>query len=228
MSENVPDEVSEFDQAHAETDRLRVLLFVIDKKLAQRRYLRFQVSLILGVLMLVCAAILVAAGASIHRVYFSSKSGPNFSTLNWDWYWVLVGALAPLFIGFMHYLWMTFIQMYYLAFLDVSRVLDSTDYEEFRPYLHVEMLAEDGSILSLFHSLLAVDAGLTRVLFALAGFACALFPVAIQAVSSVGMLIILGRDNVPLAIGAGVFYVLFLALSLIKTVSMFAFVRRMR
>ena len=44
---------------------------------------------------------------------------------------------------------------------------------------------------------------------------------------TVGAVILLWQDNVALAIGVGVFYVLFLVLAATKTLSLFAFVRRL-
>ena len=227
MSEFPEGGVAEFDQVVPGRDRLHILLFLIEKKLGQRRQMRARVSLILGALMIVSIALLVVAGVTVQRVYFV---GPeyDYSVLDWPAAWLLVVAISPLVMTFMHYLWITFTQMYYRSFNDIRSLLESSDYDEFRPHIPLGILADDGSFLSVIRSLLAVDIGLTSALFAFAGIACAILPVLAQAVTSVVASVILWRDARTLAVGVGLLYVLFLAMALMKTWSLFAFIRRLR
>jgi hypothetical protein len=223
----ISDGVADLDHVASSQDRLGILLFLIDKKLAQRTHLRHRVFFILTALMLLSLAVLTGFGVSIQRVYFDGSKAVNYEWLKWPWYWTLVAALAPFVMTFMQYLWITFLQMYYGSFRDVTELLQSSDFEEFRPYMHPEVLADDGSFLAVLRSLLAVDIGLTSALFALGGIACALVPPAVQAIASVGVTIVIWRDNVAFALGAAFFYVLFLAMAATKTLSLFATVRRL-
>jgi hypothetical protein len=227
VAELTQGEVAEFGHIGPRQDRLRVLLFLIEKKLRQRDLLRFRVTIILAALMLISFALLITAGVTIHRVFFFAPEAAYYAALDWRWYAILPVAAVPFAITFMHYLWITFLQMYYRSFSDVERLLESTDYEEFRPYIHTEILAEDGSLLSVLRSLFAVDIGLSSAIFALGGIACALVPFLVQGIASIGAVILIWQDNIALAVGAGVFYALFLVLAATKTFSLFAFVRRL-
>ena len=228
MSEFVDDDMAELDHVAGAQDRLRILLFLVDKKLSQRHALRLRVFVIMTSLLLISLALLIAGGATVQRIYFQGSRKVDYSVLDWAWHWTLIVALAPFVMTFMHYLWITFFQMYSRSFRDVADLLHSTDYEEFRPYIHSEILADDGSFLSVMQGLLTVDIGLTSALFALAGFVCAWAPVAVQAITSAGATIIVLRDNKALAFGLGIFYVLFLVMSAAKTFRLFMVMRRMR
>jgi len=220
-------DVPEFEHVGSRHERLGILLFLVEKRLTQRQHLRVRVSVFLGLLMLLCLAMLIVTGVTVQNVYFSGSEVRNYKALEWPWYWTLVVALVPFLMTFMHYLWITFSQMYYRGFRDITSLLDSSDFEEFRPFIHSEILAEDGSFLSVLRSVLAVDIGLTSALFTLAGMACAVIPVAVQALTSAGAAIIIWRDNVFLAVGISVFYAMFLTMSAMKTIGLFAFVRRL-
>ena len=227
MSELPEGEVAELGPGVPGRERLSALLFLIEKKLRQREHLRFRMSVILSALIAISIALLVLTGGAVQRVYFSG-SEPDYGAVRWAWHWTLLVAIMPFLMTFMQYLWVTFVQMYYRSLRDVEDLLDSSDFQEFRPYIHPETLADDGSFLSVLRSLLAVDIGLTSALFALGGIACAVLPVITQAVTSVGAAVLIWRDNVALAVGVTIFYVLFFVMASMKTISLFALMRRLR
>jgi len=220
-------DVSEFADLSGPSDRLRILLFLIEKKLSQRRVLRRGVFITLAVLMYISVRLLIGGGETVQQVYFEG-SETDLSALNWPWFRTLVIGLMPFLMTFMHYLWITFLQMYYRSYRDVASLLESSDYQEFGSYIHAGVLADDGSFLSVLRSLLAVDIGLTSALFALGGLSCTLIPVAVQFVTSIVCSIVIWRDNVPMAVGVSIFYALFFAMTIMKTVSLFAVVKRMK
>ena len=218
MSELLDDEVAEFDQPLSSDNRLRALLFLVDKKLQQKRRLQFDIYAVLGVLIAICLLLILGSVGSLQ------KGAPRFKA---DVSSVLF-VLAPFLMVFLHYLWITFAQIYYRSLTVVDELLETSDFEEFSPIIHKELLDDDGSLLSQLRNLFTVDIGLTSTLFRVAGVACALLPVVVQALVSASATILLWHDNIALAVGVVVFYALSLMLAVLKTWSLYRFVRRMR
>ena len=225
------------DQTLPSTDRLRALLFVVDKKLEQRGRLQAWVSMMLGVALLLSLAMVVAGIVYLRRGAMVPAASDDATSHGWAWGVGVAFVLAPFFLTFLHYLWITFAQIYYRSLNVVDELLDTSDYQEFKPLLHRDMLEDDGSLLAQLRSLYTVDVGLTSALFRVAGSACALAPLAIQAFASVVTVVLLWRTRaepgasqsfVMAAVGLAVLYALFLALGAVKTWSLYRFVRRMK
>ena len=233
MSDLLGGGVSEFDQALPSADRLRALLFLVDKKLDQRKRLQFQILLILNGLMLISLVMLVWSLASLGGGWAlfgrqASTDQADAAARGWAWALSLIFVLAPFAMALLHYLWITFAQIYFRSSNIVDELVDTGEYQDFQPLLHKELLEDDGSFLSQVRNLLTVDSGLTGTLFSVASMACGLLPVFVQALVSYTATVSFGRHNLFLAIGVAVFYVLFLILAALKSWSLYRLVRSMR
>jgi len=225
------------DQTLPSTDRLRALLFVVDKKLEQRSRLQFYVSMVLCAALLLTLAVAVAGILYLRRGSIVPADGADAASHGWAWGVGLAFALSPFLLTFLHYVWITGAQIYYRSLNLVDELLETSDYQEFRTLLHRDMLEDDGSLLAQMRSLFTVDVGLTSALFRVAGAACALAPLAVQAFASVVTVALLARGKgepgvgqsfVMAGVGLAVLYALFLALAALKTWSLYRFVRRMK
>lgn len=231
MSDDLDEGVQDYQHSLSASDRLRMLLFLVQKKLEQRRRLQLNVCGVLLALILLSLVLLVTSVAALQYGRLlggQGKAGARSVLMVKGWGWVLPLLLAPLVMSFLQYLWITFAQLFYRSLNVVDDLLATTDFEEFRPLMHRELLEDDGSLLSQLRNLLVVDFGLTSTLFRIGSVACALLPVLAQGLVSIATTVLLWRDNVGVAIGVAMFYALALALAMLKTWSLYRFVRRMQ
>lgn len=232
MPERIDDGVvDEYSEPLPAEIRLRTLLFLVEKKLEQRRRLQLDVYAALTVLIAISLTLLsMSISALQYRRLLPGEAKDEAHSLLMakGWGWTLALLLAPFVMSFLHYLWITFAQIYYRSLNVIDDLLLTSDFEEFRPVLHKELLDDDGSLLSQLRNLFTVDFGLTSTFFRVGGIACALLPVLAQAFVSIVATILLWRGNVGVAVGAGVFFALALTLALLKTWSLYRFVRRMK
>lgn len=231
MSDDLGEGVQDYQHSLSPSDRLRMLLFLVQKKLEQRRRLQLNVCAVLLALILLSLLLLVTSVSALQYGRLlggEAKAGARSVLMVKGWGWVLPLLLAPFVMSFLQYLWITFAQLYYRTLTVVDDLLATTDFEEFRPLMHREMLEDDGSVLSQLRNLFAIDFGLTSTLFRVGSVACVLLPVLAQGLVSIATTVLLWRDNVGIAVGVGMFYALALALAMLKTWSLYRFVRRMQ
>lgn len=231
MSQILDEGAGELGQPLSSSDRLRALLFLVEKKLEQKVRLQRNVYVVLAVLIAMSLALMAGSGEALAhgRLLGTGGNGASRSVLIEEgWAWTLAFLLAPFVMSFLQYLWITFAQICYRSLDEVDALLETSDFEEFRPILHREMLEDDGSLLSQLHDMLTVEYGLSSTLFRVAGLACTLLPVVAQAIVSTVTTALLWRDNVGIAIGLAMFYAMALMLALVKTWGLYRFVRRMK
>lgn len=230
MSDLVDGEVSEFSSAPASSERLQALLFLIDRKLDQRRRLQFQIQFILSGLILVSLVMLVWSLVALGGRWVAFDDTEEFhGAMGRGWFWALglIFILAPFGLAVLHYLWISFAQIYYRSFGIVDTLLETDDFSEFRPLIHSGILEDDGSFLSQMKNMFTVDTGLAGAVFKLTSVACGALPLAAQALVSVTAIRVLWGQSFLLALGVGVFYFLFFALAALKSWALYRLIRSM-
>ncbi len=231
MEEVQYEQVEELPRA----ERLRILLHLIDAKRQDRRILHFRTMVILAMLLLLCFA-LVAVGfwfidqlpqrPSEQISYPKSvaiKGQPSEPTSERAPTRVLypkpllaLMGLAPIAITFLHYFWITFAQIFYRGLAGIERLLESEAFREFKRHVHLELLVDDCSFLSLFMSLFVVELGITSALFLIGALAILAGPVLILVLTSAGVVWLVGPTTLQ-GLGLGVIYLVLFILAATKS-----------
>ena len=230
MSELMDGEVSEFSSTPASGERLQALLFLIDRKLDQRRRLQFQIQFILCGLILVSLVMLVWSLVALGGRWVAFNDSEEFrGAMGRGWFWALglIFILAPFGLAVLHYLWISFAQIYYRSFGIIEALLEAEEFREFHPIIPCGMLEDDGSFLSQMKNMFTVDTGLAGAVFKLTSVACGALPLAAQAMVSITAIIVLGKQSFLLAVGVAVFYFLFFALAALKSWALYRLIRSM-
>lgn len=200
--------------------RLRILLFLLQQKLEQRRSLRHKANVSLALLMAMCLAAAVFCPYFIRWFLERDRS-----------YWTLAYfaalAIGPFAIAVINYFWTTFAQILIKGTPYVRTLLQTPQYAEFEKHIHLEMLMDDWSLPSLILNILAVDVGLSSSLLFMCAVLVLLGPPAVQAGLSVAVVYVLFKSQLTfLAAGLAVLYLLFFILTGIKSWSFYKSLRR--